>query len=180
MEKTFTGGSKTVKFVNIFSLESFPLCVIWLIIGYWSLMALDLLDVPDISSPCRVLLGTWRRFRVQRWTTHLCRSRPNPSPPYQGQTKEGHKVDLPWVGGCVRTCVHVMSVCMGVVWVMYMCTCMCVCVYMFFCVRGYEWENRLYVGMSGHMYILYIYIMAGDVLSSPSNHMQCLSATGWV
>ena len=26
VEKTFTGGSKTAKFVKVFSLESFPLC----------------------------------------------------------------------------------------------------------------------------------------------------------
>ena len=51
-------------------------------------------DVPGISDPCRALLGTWRRFRVQRWTTRLCRSHPSPSPLCRDQTKEGHKVDL--------------------------------------------------------------------------------------
>ena len=29
LEKTFTGGSKAMKFVNVFSLESFPLYGMW-------------------------------------------------------------------------------------------------------------------------------------------------------
>ena len=68
------------------------------------------------------------------------------------------------VYGCVMSNVHVY---------MYVCTC--------FCVRGYERENRLYVGMSGHMYILYIYIMGDDMCCHRlATVYKYLSATGWV
>ena len=74
--------------------------------------------------------------------TRLCRSHPNPSPPYQGQTKEGHKVDLPWVGGCVCTCDECVYGCgMSNVHVyMYVCVCVHVFVYVGMSEKiGYMW-----------------------------------------
>ena len=59
MEKTFTGGSKTAKYVNVFSLENFPL--------YVTLTPTALLNSPkNVSGGSEMLnnFNGYRRYRI--------------------------------------------------------------------------------------------------------------------